>query len=95
MGLPVDRYGNFIDVSARLDSAARPFAKFSSKFNNIKIDGDMMQHRDLPRYRATIMVDFIDVFGVQQTFRKDIQLVVAHLNFPKVTIQDRLLFTDD
>ena len=65
MGRPIDNFGNYIDVEAKLDTYLNPFAIYSTKFNNIKITGDYMERLDIPRYQVTILVDFIDVFGVQ------------------------------
>ena len=72
MGRPIDNYGNYIDVSAKLSEELDKFTIFSSKFNNVKITGEKMEHVDIPRYHYTIFIDFIDVFGLQQSFKKDI-----------------------
>lgn len=98
MGEPVDRFGMKVDVQLerrRADS----FVFLNQKSNSIKVMGQKMllnvQEADLaPRYRITVRIDFIDVFGKKHSMSKDIHLLVAHLNY-SIGAREQVLFLGD
>ena len=54
-----------------------------------------MHETDIHRYRIIVRVNFIDIFGSQQLFKRTFHLVIAHMNFPAIRLDDKIYFLGD
>ena len=54
-----------------------------------------MHESDIHRYRIIVRVNFIDIFGSQQSFKRTFHLVIAHMNFPSIKLHDKVFFLGD
>lgn len=92
MGAPEDTYGRPIEVKVNLRTAAR-FATFTGGTqNSIIVDGTLMTEADTSHYWISIETTFIDIFGVQKFYKRDLNFVVVHINYPQIVQSDRLIF---
>lgn len=92
MGPPEDFYGRPLLVNVNLRSA-ESFAIFTGGSQNaIIVDGTKMTEPETPRYWITVETTFIDIYGSEQFFKRDLNLVVVNINFPLIVQSDPLIF---
>ena len=95
MGKPVDNYNNTIDVSVTVQSTALNFMSFNQSENTIEVNGSEMTDRDFPAYRVIVQTTFVDIYGIQLYFKKDVEFHVVHVMRPEVSFMDKVLFSGE
>ena len=71
---------------------------YTPETNQLVVSGaDMLLHEDRlqPYYHVTIETVFLDIYGIEKYFKRDIQFIVVHLAVSKVGLHDKLYFFDE
>ena len=71
---------------------------YTPETNQLIVSGaDMLLNEDRlqPYYHVTIETLFLDIYGIEKYFKRDIQFIVVHLAVPKVGLHDKLYFFDE
>ena len=53
-----------------------------------------MKDTHVPVYKVTVETVFIDIFGTEQYFKKDVHFLLVHLNFP-ISLSEDIMFVGD
>ena len=92
MGNPVDNYNNTIGVSVTVQNTAQEFLSFNQSANSIEVNGSLMTNKDFPVYRVIVQTTFVDIYGIQLYFKRDVEFHVVHIMRPEVDFMDKVLF---
>jgi len=89
-----DDFGRPVTVEVVL-RAAEAFVRYNSTANALVVLGDAMWDRSTTHYHLTVATEYIDVFGIQQYFKREIHFVVVQNFFSRVKLTDRLVFAGE
>lgn len=92
MGPAIDTYDRPINAEVKLRGQAASFITYDSSTNSLILKGSLMKDNTTAYYHVTVGTVFIDVFGIEKYFKRDIQIVVIHLIYPKVSKDSQLYF---
>lgn len=53
-----------------------------------------MVETHVPIYKVTVETVFVDIFGTEQYFKKDVHFLLVHLNFP-INLKEEIMFAGD